>query len=104
MPFTAKLIFEHARLPELMVGVEICEDLWVPAPPSAALAEAGATVILNPSASDEIVTKDEYRRALVGSHSARLVCAYVYADAGEGRAPRTWSTAAMTSSPRTAAF
>jgi NAD+ synthase (glutamine-hydrolysing) len=84
VPFTAKLIFEHAELPELMVGVEICEDLWVPAPPSAGLAAAGATVILNPSASDEIVTKDEYRRSLVGSHSARLVCAYVYADAGEG--------------------
>ncbi|MGI6029462.1 MAG: NAD(+) synthase [Candidatus Heteroscillospira sp.] len=84
VPFTAKLLFEHANVPELIVGAEICEDLWVPMPPSAGLACAGATVILNPSASDEIVTKDEYRRELVRSHSGRLVCAYIYADAGEG--------------------
>ena len=84
VPVNAKMLFTHRELPELTVGVEICEDLWVPMPPSAALASAGAAVIANPSASDEIVTKDEYRRELVRSHSGRLVCAYIYADAGEG--------------------
>ena len=68
----------------LTVGVEICEDLWAAEPPSVRLAGAGATVILNLSASDEVVGKAEYRRQLVAGQSARLVCGYVYADAGEG--------------------
>ena len=71
-------------MPGLTVGVEICEDLWASTPPSVALAEAGATVILNLSASDELVGKAEYRRRLVCGQSARLVCGYVYANAGEG--------------------
>ena len=77
-------LFQDENLPGLTIGVEICEDLWAAAPPSAALAAAGATVILNLSASDEAAGKADYRRSLVTGQSARLVCAYVYADAGEG--------------------
>jgi len=71
-------------MPGLVVGVEVCEDLWSPEPPSAQLARLGATVILNLSASDEVTGKASYRRELVRGQSARLLCAYVYADAGEG--------------------
>lgn len=83
-PFGARQLFRCSTLPALSVGVEICEDLWVSVPPSAALAREGATVILNPSASDETIGKDAYRRLLVQSQSARLCCAYLYADAGYG--------------------
>ena len=82
--FSTKLLFCHDKMPELVVGAELCEDLWVPDPPSVKLAMAGATVLVNLSASDEVVTKDEYRRELVRSQSARLVAAYLYADAGDG--------------------
>lgn len=78
------LLFRCADMPEFVLGCEICEDLWVPTPPSTALCEAGATVIANPSASDEIIGKAGYRRELVRSHSARLLCGYIYADAGMG--------------------
>ena len=78
------LLFACDSLPELAIGVELCEDLWAPEPPSAALARAGATVILNLSASNELVGKAAYRRSLVSGQSGRLVCGYVYADAGEG--------------------
>ena len=78
------LIFPCRDMPELVVGVEICEDLWVAAPPSTRLAQSGATLILNPSASDEIIGKSPYRRDLVRLQSGRLLAAYVYADAGEG--------------------
>ncbi len=71
-------------IPGLTVGVEICEDLWASDPPSRRLAEAGATVILNLSASNEVVGKAAYRRQLVVGQSGRLCCACVYADAGEG--------------------
>ena len=84
VPFGGVQVWRHADMPEFAVGVEICEDLWVPEPPSAALARAGATVIVNLSASDEVVGKAAYRRELVKSQSARLLCAYVYADAGAG--------------------
>jgi hypothetical protein len=67
-----------------VIGCEICEDLWCPLPPSTHHALAGATVICNPSASDETTTKDTYRRNLVSQQSARLVCAYLYSCAGEG--------------------
>ena len=77
-------IFACTGLPNLVLGVELCEDLWAPEPPSAALARAGATIILNLSASNELVGKAAYRRALVTGQSGRLVCGYVYADAGEG--------------------
>lgn len=71
-------------IPELFVGVEICEDLWVPEPPSGKLVNQGATIICNLSASDEIIGKGDYRRQLVKSQSARCVCGYIYADAGMG--------------------
>ena len=77
-------LFNCYTLPELTVGVEICEDLWAPEPPSGALAAEGATLILNLSASDEVAGKADYRRSLVTGQSGRLCCAYVYADAGEG--------------------
>lgn len=83
-PLGPKLIFCAEELSELKVGVEICEDLWVTNPPSGYLAENGATIVLNLSASDEVITKSEYRRGLVSSQSARAVCGYVYADAGSG--------------------
>jgi NAD+ synthase (glutamine-hydrolysing) len=84
VPFGRRLLFCCRQMPEFVLGIEICEDLWSYLPPSCALAAAGATVIANPSASDEIVGKADYRRGLVGSQSARLFCGYVYADAGEG--------------------
>ncbi len=79
-----KQLFVCGSLPNLVIGVEICEDLWATNPPSVALAEQGATLILNLSASDELVGKADYRRQLVVGQSARLVCGYVYANAGEG--------------------
>ncbi len=80
----ADLLFCCADMPAFRLGVEICEDLWVPAQPSQRLAAAGATVIANLSASDESIGKGAYRRQLVAGQSARLCCAYIYADAGEG--------------------
>ena len=76
--------FACINIPNLVIGVEICEDLWAVEPPSAALARSGATLILNLSASDELAGKAGYRRSLVAGQSGRLVCGYVYADAGEG--------------------
>ena len=84
VPFGSRLLFACDELPGLVVGAEICEDLWVPDPPSTALAQAGATLVCNLSASNELVGKADYRRSLVGSTSARLVCAYMYASAGWG--------------------
>ncbi len=84
VPFGAGLLFRCESLPELVVGCEICEDLWAPCPPSIAQALAGATVIVNLSASNEVVGKDAYRRELVKGQSARLCCAYVYASSGDG--------------------
>ena len=77
-------LFNCYTLPELTIGIEICEDLWAAEPPSGALAQAGATLMLNLSASDEVAGKADYRRQLVASQAARCLCAYVYADAGEG--------------------
>lgn len=80
----AAQLFQCDTLPDFVLGAEICEDLWVTAPPSQHLAAAGATVIVNLSASDEVVGKAAYRRNLVTGQSGRLVCAYLYADAGQG--------------------
>ena len=80
----AKQLFCCADMDGLSVGIEICEDLWAICPPSCGLVSAGATVILNLSASNEVAAKDAYRRSLVEGQSARLICGYVYADAGEG--------------------
>lgn len=72
-------------LEDVRIGVEVCEDLWVPNPPSVDMVlSGGATVILNASASSEVVGKSAYRRSLVSGQSARLYCAYAYANAGEG--------------------
>ena len=76
--------FACDTMPNLVIGVEICEDLWSALPPSTFHALAGATVIANLSASDETVGKAEYRRALVENQSARLLCGYLYASAGHG--------------------
>ena len=82
--FGTRLLFTCTNLPESVVACEVCEDLWVPRSPSTDHAVAGATVITNCSASDELVGKEEYRRSLVETQSARLLCAYLYSDAGEG--------------------
>lgn len=82
--FGAKVLFEALNLPGFVLGIDICEDLWMPVPPSCCHAMASATVIANLSASDETTGKDIYRRELVKNQSARLVCGYIYADAGEG--------------------
>ncbi len=84
VPLGARQLFFCTDLPALTIGVELCEDLWAVEPPSVRLASLGATLILNLSASDEVVGKAAYRRALVTGQSGRLVCGYVYADAGEG--------------------
>ena len=82
--FGAHHLFSCKEMPGLTIGVEICEDLSAVTPPSAGLAAQGATLILNLSASNEAAGKASYRRTLVTDQSARLVCGYVYADAGEG--------------------
>ncbi len=77
-------IFCCESLPDFAVSAEICEDLWVPNPPSSDLARAGATILFNLSASDEIIGKASYRRNLVCMQSGRGLCGYVYCDAGQG--------------------
>lgn len=82
--FGTNILFRCVDVPALVTAAEICEDLWVPQPPSTRHALAGALLVVNASASDETTGKDLYRRELVKSQSARLVCGYLYADAGEG--------------------
>ena len=82
--FGNKVVFRSKTEPDLAVAAELCEDLWVPAPPSVSHALAGANVIVNLSASDETAGKAEYRRMLVRAQSAKTVSAYIYADAGDG--------------------
>nr|WP_296455846.1 NAD(+) synthase [uncultured Acetatifactor sp.] len=84
VPFGTNLLFTCETLHGLTVGCEICEDLWVADAPAVNHALQGATVIANLSASNETIGKDEYRELLVKSVSARLLCGYVYASAGEG--------------------
>ncbi len=84
VPMGTDILFECVNMEGLVIGGEVCEDVWVPNPPSNRHALAGATLIVNMSASDENTGKDAYRRSLVGNQSARLVCGYIYADAGEG--------------------
>lgn len=84
VPFGIDLLF-FARTPEgrrIGVGIEICEDLWVPIPPSSYQALAGAQILLNPSASNEVIGKRGYRKTLIESQSARCIAAYAYAGAG----------------------
>lgn len=84
VPLVTDTIFQCDEQPLFTFGVEICEDLWVPNPPSTTLAQMGAHIIVNLSASDEIIGKAGYRRDLVRQQSGRLLCAYLYADAGFG--------------------
>jgi len=82
VPFGTDLLFQNIHDQDCKIGVEICEDLWAPIPPSSYQAIAGATLLLNLSASNETVGKADYRRSLVENQSARLVAAYAYCSAG----------------------
>ncbi len=84
VPMGKKIMLVCRQMPELKIAAEICEDLWTPNPPSIEHALAGATVLVNLSASDEVTGKDTYRKNLVSGQSARLLCAYIYASAGDG--------------------
>ena len=84
VPFGSELVFQSAEQADLRVHVEICEDLWAPLPPSTFGALAGATVLVNLSASNVTVGKDGYRRQLAASQSARCLSAYIYCAAGYG--------------------
>ena len=83
-PFGPGLLFRLREQPRLVLFTEICEDLWVPAPPSSFAALAGATVVANLSASNVVVAKHEYRRELAANQSARCLAAYLYSAAGPG--------------------
>ena len=82
--FGSDLLFTCESMPDLKIGVELCEDLWTVQPPSIRHARNGASVIVNLSASNELTGKSAYRRELVKTQSARLLCGYIYASAGEG--------------------
>jgi NAD+ synthase (glutamine-hydrolysing) len=84
IPFGSDLLFDVEDVPGCMIGVEICEDLWAVEPPSSGKALAGATMLLNLSASNELLGKVEYRRDLVRQQSARCLAAYLYAGTGSG--------------------
>jgi NAD+ synthase (glutamine-hydrolysing) len=84
VPFGTDLMFRLAEQRDFVLHAEICEDLWVPAPPSSYAALAGATVIANLSASNIVVGKEGYRHQLVGNQSARCIAAYLYSAAGQG--------------------
>jgi NAD+ synthase (glutamine-hydrolysing) len=84
VPIGTDLLFRARDIPDLVVGVEICEDLWGPLPPSSFQALHGAHLVVNLSASNELVGKADYRRSLVAQQSARAICAYVYASCGVG--------------------
>lgn len=84
VPFGTKLLFKAKEHSHIVLGMEICEDVWSPIPPSCYHAQAGAVIIANLSAGNEITGKASYRRALVQNQSARLICGYIYACAGQG--------------------
>ena len=94
VPFGTSLLFRCRQMPSFVLGVELCEDLWSALPPSTFHALAGAILIANLSASDETVGKAAYRRELVAGQSARLLCGYVYADAGHGESTTDMTFAA----------
>src|SRR5438105_11729464 len=83
-PFGTDLLFRHAEQRDFALHIEICEDLWVPAPPSSYAALAGATVVANLSASNVVIGKEGYRHQLVANQSARCLAAYLYSAAGQG--------------------
>ncbi|PNU20050.1 NAD(+) synthase [Geothermobacter hydrogeniphilus] len=84
IPVGTDLLFAAEGFPACCIGLEVCEDLWAVEPPSGRLAVSGATLLLNPSASPEVLGKRDYRRQLVCSQSARCLAAYAYASAGPG--------------------
>ena len=84
VPFGADLMFAASDVPDFVLHVEICEDVWVPIPPSAHAALAGATVLANLSASNATIGKSDYRHALCRAHSGRCMAAYIYSAAGPG--------------------
>ena len=84
VPMGTRVLFQCRQMPELKIGAEICEDVWAPNPPGVEHALAGATLLVNLSASDEITGKDMYRKSLVTGQSGRLICGYVYCSAGDG--------------------
>jgi NAD+ synthase (glutamine-hydrolysing) len=84
VPFGNDLVYDVTNVPGFSIHVEICEDVWVPIPPSTYAALAGATVLLNLSASNITIGKADYRRRLCASQSAKCLAAYVYAAAGAG--------------------
>ncbi len=84
IPVGPKLIFCADYMDEFKIATEICEDLWAPMPPGSSHALNGATLLVNPSAGNEVVGKATYRKVLVESQSSRSVCAYLYANAGQG--------------------
>jgi NAD+ synthase (glutamine-hydrolysing) len=96
-PFGTHLLFRCAGIPDFTLFVEICEDLWVPTPPSSFAALAGATVIANLSASNVVVGKEGYRHQLAANQSARCLAAYLYsaAGAGESTTDLAWDGHAM---------
>ena len=83
IPFGTNILIQDKNYPELTIACELCEDLWVPLPPSSYHVLAGATLIANLSAGNEIIGKQDYRSSLIKSHSARSLCAYLYANAGK---------------------
>jgi NAD+ synthase (glutamine-hydrolysing) len=97
VPFGDRLLFRVNGSPMWTFFVEICEDLWVPIPPSSYAAMAGATVLVNLSASNVTISKDEYRHSLVSNQSARCLAAYLYtaAGAGESTTDLAWDGHAM---------
>lgn len=84
VPILTNAVFECENIPDFKFGIEVCEDLWVGSSPSVKLAENGALMIFNLSASDEVIGKPEYRQKLIEIQSAKLIAAYIYADAGMG--------------------
>ncbi|MFN3195385.1 MAG: NAD(+) synthase [Chlorobiota bacterium] len=83
-PFGSDIIFQSEERPDVRIGIEICEDLWAVKPPSLDLSLAGANIILNLSASNELLSKSEYRRELVTTQSARTLSNYIYSSCGPG--------------------
>ncbi|MGM0509413.1 MAG: NAD(+) synthase [Fusobacteriota bacterium] len=84
VPFGTDILFRDKENKDICIGVEICEDLWVPIPPSSYQALNGATILLNLSASNEVVGKSDYRRSLVGQQAARTRSSYTYVSSGQG--------------------
>jgi NAD+ synthase (glutamine-hydrolysing) len=97
VPFGSELLFECRDLPSFVLGVEVCEDLWAPLPPSTFAGLAGATVLANLSASNITIGKADYRRSLCASQSARMIAAYLYtaADSGESTTDLAWDGQAL---------